>query len=133
MGHISWGDGLAIGIAQALSVVPGTSRSGITITAGLFRGLSRETAARFSFLLSAPAIAAAALKKYWDIHKHGGIPADMKMPFLVGILLSAVLGALVIAVFLRYLRRNSLMVFVYYRIVFGIMVLALAFFRRPAG
>jgi undecaprenyl-diphosphatase len=130
MSQISWGDGLAIGIAQALAVVPGTSRSGITITAGLFRGLNRETAARFSFLLSAPAIAAAALKKYWDIHKHGGIPADMKMPFVVGIVLSAVLGALVIAVFLRYLRRNSLMVFVYYRIVFGIIVIALAAFFR---
>jgi len=133
MSQINWGDGLAIGIAQALAVVPGTSRSGITITAGLFRGLNRETAARFSFLLSAPAIAAAALKKYWDIHKHGGIPADMKMPFVVGIVLSAVLGALVIAVFLRYLRRNSLMVFVYYRIVFGIIVIALAaFFRYTA-
>jgi undecaprenyl-diphosphatase len=130
MGHVSWGDGLAIGIAQALAVVPGTSRSGITITAGLFRGLSRETAARFSFLLSAPAIAAAALKKYWDIHKHGGIPPDMKMPFLVGIVLSAILGAIVIAVFLRYLRRNSLMPFVYYRIVFGIIVIALAAFFR---
>ena len=133
MSQINWGDGLAIGIAQALAVVPGTSRSGITITAGLFRGLNRETAARFSFLLSAPAIAAAALKKYWDIHKHGGIPADMKMPFVVGIVLSAVLGALVIAVFVRYLRRNSLMVFVYYRIVFGIIVIALAaFFRYTA-
>ncbi len=130
MSQISWGDGLAIGIAQALAVFPGASRSGVTIVAGLFRGLDRETAARFSFLLSVPAIAAAALKKYWDIHKHGGIPADMKMPFLVGILLSAVLGALVIAVFLRYLRRNSLMVFVYYRIVFGIIVIALAAFFR---
>jgi undecaprenyl-diphosphatase len=130
MGHISWGDGFAIGIAQALAVVPGTSRSGITITAGLFRGLSRETAARFSFLLSAPAIAAAALKKYWDIHKHGGIAPDMKVPFLLGIVLSAILGAIVIAVFLRYLRRNSLMPFVYYRIVFGIIVIALAAFFR---
>ena len=132
MSQISWGDGLAVGIAQALAVVPGTSRSGITITAGLFRGLNRETAARFSFLLSAPAIAAAALKKYWDIHKHGGIPADMKMPFVVGILFDAILGALVIAVFLRYLRRNRLMVFVYYRIVFGIIVIALAAFFRFA-
>jgi undecaprenyl-diphosphatase len=130
MGHVSWGDGLAIGIAQALSVVPGTSRSGITITAGLFRGLSRETAARFSFLLSAPAIAAAALKGFWEIRKHGGIAPDMKMPFLVGIVLSAILGAIVIAVFLRYLRRNTLMPFVYYRIVFGIIVIALAAFFR---
>jgi undecaprenyl-diphosphatase len=130
MSQIDWSDGLAIGIAQALSVVPGTSRSGITITAGLFRGLSRETAARFSFLLSAPAIAAAALKGYWEIHKQGGIAPDMKTPFLVGIVLSGILGAVVIAVFLRYLRRNSLMPFVYYRIVFGIIVIALAAFFR---
>jgi undecaprenyl-diphosphatase len=130
MGQINWGDGLAIGIAQALSVVPGTSRSGITITVGLFRGLTRETAARFSFLLSAPAIAAAALKGYWDIHKHGGIAADMKTPFLVGIMISAIGGAVVIAFFLRYLRRSSLMPFVYYRIIFGIIVIALAVFFR---
>jgi undecaprenyl-diphosphatase len=130
MGQINWADGLTIGIAQALSVVPGTSRSGITIVAGLFRGLDRETSARFSFLLAAPAIAAAALKKGWDIHKHGGIAPDMKMPFLVGTVLSAILGAVVIAFFLRYLRRHSLMLFVYYRIVFGIIVIALAAFFR---
>ncbi|HEV8040514.1 MAG TPA: undecaprenyl-diphosphatase UppP [Bryobacteraceae bacterium] len=130
MSQINWADGLTIGIAQALAVVPGTSRSGITITAGMFRGLDRETSARFSFLLSAPAIAAAALKKGWDIHKHGGIPPDMKIPFLVGTALSAILGAIVIAFFLRYLRRHSLMLFVYYRIVFGIIVIALAAFFR---
>jgi undecaprenyl-diphosphatase len=132
MGNVNWADGMWTGIAQALAVVPGTSRSGITITAGLFRGMSRETAARFSFLLSAPAIAAAALKKFWDIHKSGGIPADMKVPFVLGIALSGILGAVVIAVFLKYLRRNSLMPFVYYRIVFGIIVIALAVFRVTA-
>jgi undecaprenyl-diphosphatase len=130
MSQIGWADGLSIGIAQALAVFPGASRSGVTIVAGLFRGLDRETAARFSFLLSVPAIAAAALKKAWDIHKHGGIAPDMKIPFLLGIALSGVLGAVVIAVFLRYLRRNSLMLFVYYRIVFGIIVIALAAFFR---
>ena len=126
LGEISWGDGIAIGVGQALAVVPGTSRSGITITTGLFRGLNRETAARYSFLLSTPAIAAAAAKGMWDIHKHGGIAPEMKIPFLVGIAVSGVAGALVIAVFLRYLRRASLMPFVYYRIVFGIIVIALA-------
>jgi len=134
MDKISWGDGLAIGTAQALSVVPGTSRSGITITAGLFRGLNRETAARFSFLLSTPAIAAAVAKKLWDIHKEGGIPADMRVPFALGAVVSGILGAVVIAFFLRYLRRSSLMPFVYYRIIFGIIVIALAaFFRFNAG
>ena len=130
MANVSWTDGVLIGAAQAVSIVPGTSRSGITIIAGLFRGLNRETAARFSFLLSTPAIAAAVAKKYWDIHKHGGIPADMKIPFALGTALSGVLGAVVIAVFLRYLRTRSLMPFVYYRIIFGIIVIALAVFFR---
>jgi undecaprenyl-diphosphatase len=134
MDKISWGDGLAIGAAQALSVVPGTSRSGVTIAAGLFRGLNRETAARFSFLLSTPAIAAAVAKKLWDIRKEGGIEPDMRVPFLLGTVVSGILGAIVIAFFLRYLRRSSLMPFVYYRIIFGIIVIALAaFFRFNAG
>lgn len=130
MRQLDWGDGLWIGLSQALSIVPGTSRSGITITTGLFRGLTRETAARFSFLLSTPAIAAAAAKKLWDIHKEGGIAPDMRLPFAVGVILSGILGAVVIAYFLRYLRRNSLMPFVYYRIFFGIIVIALAVFFR---
>ncbi len=127
-------DAVVIGLAQALAVVPGTSRSGATITAGLFRGMTREAAARFSFLLSTPAIAAAVAKKGWDIHKHGGLPADMRLPFAAGVLASGVLGAVVIAFFLKYLRRHSLMPFVYYRIVFGIIVIALAvLFRFHAG
>jgi undecaprenyl-diphosphatase len=134
MNTIQWGDGIAVGLAQAVSVIPGTSRSGATISAGLFRNMNRETAARFSFLLSTPAIAAAVAKKGWDIHKAGGIPADMKVPIVVGIIVSGVLGAIVIAFFLRYLRRDSLMPFVYYRIAFGIIVIALAaFFRFQAG
>jgi undecaprenyl-diphosphatase len=131
---IQFGDAVAVGLAQAVSVIPGTSRSGSTISMGLFRNMTRETAARFSFLLSTPAIAAAVLKKGWDIHKEGGVPADMKLPIVVGIAVSGVLGAIVIAFFLRYLRRSSLMPFVYYRIAFGIIVIALAaFFRFSAG
>jgi undecaprenyl-diphosphatase len=134
MSTIQWSDGIAVGLAQAVSVIPGTSRSGATISAGLFRNMTRETAARFSFLLSTPAIAAAVAKKAWDIHKEGGIPPDMKVPIVVGIIVSGVLGAIVIAFFLRYLRHSSLMPFVYYRIVFGIIVIALAaFFRFSAG
>jgi len=128
------GDAIVVGLAQAVAVIPGTSRSGATISAGLFRSMNRETAARFSFLLSTPAIAAAVAKKAWDIHKEGGVPHDMRMPMLAGIIVSGVLGAVVIAFFLRYLRRSSLMPFVYYRIVFGIIVIALAaFFRFSAG
>jgi len=125
-------DAVTVGLAQALAVVPGTSRSGITIAAGLFRNFSRETAARFSFLLSTPIIGAAAAKALYDMHKHGGLHAILNASFLVGVLVSAVTGCIVIAWFLNYLRRSSLRPFIYYRIVFGIIVLALAFIRRPA-
>ena len=125
-------DAVAIGVAQALSVVPGTSRSGITIAAGLFRDFERQSAARFSFLLSTPAIAAAAGKARYDMHKHGGLHAILNAPFLVGVAVSAVTGCAVIGWFLHYVRRSSLRPFVYYRIIFGIIVLALAFIRRPA-
>lgn len=135
LGHLTTFDALFIGVAQALSIVPGTSRSGITISAGLLRNLDRPTAARFSFLLSTPAIAAAALKDFYDLHKHqGGIPHDMRIPFLVGILVSGVTGLVVIHFFLEFLRRRSLNIFVVYRIVFGIIIIALAhFFRFSAG
>jgi undecaprenyl-diphosphatase len=125
-------DALTIGISQALAVVPGTSRSGITITAGLFRNLTREAAARFSFLLSTPAIAAAAAKALYDMHKKGGLHGVLSTDFLVGVAVSTVTGCIVIGWFLHYLRRSGLRPFVYYRIVFGIIVLALAFIRRPA-
>ncbi len=126
-------DAGAIGLSQALAVVPGTSRSGITITAGLFRALDRDAAARFSFLLSTPAIAGAVAKAFYDLHKSGGIPSGMVPAFVLGVLLSAATGFLVIVWFLRYLRHRTLAFFVYYRIIFGIIVLALTFFRRPAG
>jgi undecaprenyl-diphosphatase len=125
-------DAAIIGLAQALSIVPGTSRSGITISAGLFRDFDRPSAARFSFLLSTPAIAAAAGKALYDMHKHGGLGAILNTPFVVGVAVSALTGCAVIAWFLRYLRRSSLLPFVYYRIIFGIIVIALAFIRRPA-
>jgi undecaprenyl-diphosphatase len=125
-------DCVVIGIAQALAVVPGTSRSGISISAGLFRNFTRESAARFSFLLSAPAIAGAAAKTLWEMHRHHELHSLAQTSFLVGVLVSAVTGCAVIAWFLHYLRRSSLRPFVYYRVIFGIMVLALAFIRRPA-
>jgi len=120
------------GLAQALAIVPGTSRSGVTITAALFRDIDRPASARFSFLLSTPAIAGAAFKALHDLQKAGGIDPDMRTAFLAGVILSALTGAMVIAWFLRYLQRQSLAFFVYYRVIFGIIVLALAFIRRPA-
>jgi undecaprenyl-diphosphatase len=125
-------DAVVIGMAQALAVIPGTSRSGISISAGLFRNLNSQTAARFSFLLSAPAIGGAAAKALWDMHKAHQLHTVLETPFLVGVAVSALTGCLVIGWFLRYLRRSTLRPFVYYRIIFGIIVLALAFIRRPA-
>ncbi len=134
LGQITTADAILIGLAQAVSIVPGTSRSGATISAGLWRNLDRAAAARFSFLLSTPAIAAAAAKDFYDIHKHqGGIPPEMHMPFIVGILVSGVSGLAVIHFFLEFLRRRSMNVFVVYRIVFGIIIIALAHFYRYSG
>jgi undecaprenyl-diphosphatase len=128
--HVSAADSLAIGITQAFAIIPGVSRSGVTISAGLFRNLDRASAARFSFLLSTPIIAGACAKKFWDLHKHqGGLPADMHTAFAAGIAASAITGCIAIAFFLNFLRRQSLSVFVWYRILFGIIVFALAFFR----
>ncbi len=131
--QMNWGDAISIGVAQAFAIIPGVSRSGITITAARFRHIDREAAARFSFLLSTPAIAAAAASDAFEMRKTGGIPADMRMAYPVGILVSGVVGIIVIAFFLRYLRRNSLAPFAWYRVVFGIMVIALAVFFRTGG
>ncbi len=134
LGQLTFRDALAIGAAQVLAIVPGTSRSGITIAAGLFRSLDRATAARFSFLLSTPAVGAAAAKDFYDLFKHqGGIAPEMRMAFFVGILVSAASGAIVIHYFLDFLRRRTLMVFVAYRVIFGIIIIALAHFFRFDG
>ena len=120
-------DSLWIGFSQALALVPGVSRSGITITAGLFRNLKRETAARFSFLLSTPVIAGAALKELHGFPHHR-VPEGMETPFVLGILISAIVGYATIAYFLKYLQFGTFKIFIYYRLFFGIIVLALAFF-----
>src|SRR5579863_1848408 len=130
LGHVSWFDSMAIGLAQVLAIIPGVSRSGITISAGLLRNLDRPTAARFSFLLSTPIILGAAAKDAWDLLKHKeAVPPEMQTAFLLGIAVSGVTGCLTIAFFLKFLRTRSLAFFVGYRIIFGIMVIALAFFR----
>jgi undecaprenyl-diphosphatase len=130
LGEVSLADSVFIGVSQALAIVPGVSRSGITISTGLFRGLDREAAARFSFLLSTPALAGAALKAFLDLHKGGGLAPDMRLAFVIGVVVSAVTGWVVIAFFLRFLRTHTLRFFVYYRILFGIIVIALAVFVR---
>ena len=124
LGHVGFLDSFLVGVAQAFAVIPGVSRSGITMTAGLFRKMKRETAARFSFLLSTPIIAGAAMKKGMEI-RHEGLPQNMHLPFLCGALVSALVGYLVIAVLIRYLERRTFKVFVVYRIALGVLVLLL--------
>ena len=128
------GDAVTIGTAQALALCPGVSRSGITITAGLFRGFTREAATRFSFLLSAPLIAGAVvshLPKLIKLHKAGELDLPLST-LLISILVSGIAGYFVIAFFLRYLQTHTLKVFVFYRLLFGIIVLVLAFLQAGA-
>ena len=132
IGEITLLDSLLIGAAQAIAIVPGTSRSGITITAALFRDVARPDAARFSFLLSTPAIVAAAGMAFYDLLKMGGVPPHLRTQFVLGIAVSGVTGCLVIKFLLRYLRSHTFRFFIAYRIVFGIIVIALAVFFRPA-
>lgn len=128
------GDAVGIGAAQALALWPGVSRSGITITAGLFRNFTREAATRFSFLLSAPVIAGAVateLPKLIKLHKVGGLELPLST-LVISILVSGVAGYFVIAFFLRYLQTHTLKPFVVYRLLFGIIVLVLAFLKAGA-
>jgi undecaprenyl-diphosphatase len=125
-------DAVLIGIAQAFALIPGVSRSGSTITAGLGLGLEREAAARFSFLLLAPITGGAVLLKAREVMK-AGLPPGMKTPFLIGISVSAVLGLAVIAFFLRFLRTHSLNLFVIYRVLLGLVVIGLAMAHFHAG
>lgn len=131
LGQVSLADSIVVGVSQALAVIPGVSRSGITMTAGLFRGMKRETAARFSFLLSTPVIAGAALKKSLEMY-HEGIPAGMQAPMAVGVVVSGLVGYLVIAVLIRYLERRTFKIFVVYRVALGVLVLALGWGLRHA-
>ena len=127
--QVSLADSIIVGAAQAFSVIPGVSRSGSTMAAGLFRGMNRETAARFSFLLATPLVAGACLKKGLEIHHHG-LPADMRLPFVVGIFVSALVGYAVIGSLIRYLERRTFTIFVVYRVILGVVLLAIGWGLR---
>jgi undecaprenyl-diphosphatase len=116
-------EGLAIGFAQALALIPGVSRSGATIAAGLLQGFDRAAAARFSFLLSVPAVVLSGLYQLRDIGGEGGAALG---PTLLATLLAFVSGYAAIAWLLRYLATHDLTVFIAYRIPLGILVLVLA-------
>lgn len=122
---LTYRDAIIIGCAQAAALMPGTSRSGSTITLALFLGFNRTEAARFSFLLSLPVVAGASLLKGIKLATDTGT-LEILDQLLVGILVSAVSGFLCIKYFLRYLRTNSFRPFVVYRIVLGLFLIGWA-------
>ena len=123
--RVGWSQGLLVGCAQAAALIPGTSRSGITITTGLFTGLDRATAARFAFLLGIPVTAGAGLVKALELVRTG-LPAGEGGPLAVAILTSFVSGWLAVWFLVRYLKRGSLLPFVLYRFALSILILAVA-------
>jgi undecaprenyl-diphosphatase len=118
-------DSIIIGFAQALSLIPGSSRSGTTITAGLFVGINREAAARFSFLLSVPAVFASGILQLYEALKF--IDQSMAVNIIIATIVSGISGYLAIDFLLKYLKKNTTFVFIFYRIVLGVFILILLF------
>lgn len=121
---INWKEGLLIGVSQALAIIPGVSRSGITMTTGRLMGLTRETSARFSFLLSTPIIAGAGVKEFTTLE-----PGDLNLVFLSGILISGLVGFGAIKFLINYLARRDYSIFVWYRLALGLLVVGVYFYR----
>lgn len=115
-------DGILMGLAEAMALVPGVSRSGSTLTAGLLMGLERGTAARFSFLLGIPAITLAGLVELKDVLKQGLGDAGL-ISVVVGVVSAAIFSYLAIAWLLRFLQTQSTWVFIWYRLLFGVAIL----------
>lgn len=125
--NLTWLDSLAIGFAQACALIPGSSRSGTTITAGLLLGFNRETAARFSFLMSIPAVGAAGVLEFVREVKH--FDSTMLVATGVATLVAMVSGYAAIAFLMYYLKSHNTFVFVGYRLVLGTVIFALLWFK----
>jgi undecaprenyl-diphosphatase len=125
---ISWADALAVGLAQAVAILPGVSRSGATIAAGLGRGLEREAAARFSFLLSAPIILGAGAMQLWKLAQAGTLAGEAPL-LAAGFLTALASGLAAIHFLLAYVRRRPLYPFALYCILLGILGLTVAALR----
>ena len=122
---MTWRDALKVGFAQALAMIPGTSRSGATIIGGLFFGLSRKTAAEFSFFLAIPTMFAAT---FYDVYKNWQLfSADDIGMFAVGSAASFICALLAVRGLIRFISRHDFTVFAWYRIVFGVLVLLSAY------
>lgn len=125
---ISLLDSVVIGCAQTLALLPGVSRSGITITAGLFRDLDRQSATRFSFLLSTPVILGAGLIKLKDI-LHGSVGGSMGV-FVVGTIFAAISGWITIKLLLQFVQKNNFTAFIVYRVLVGLLIFLVIFTRK---
>jgi len=121
--HLGIVDALVVGFAQVLALMPGSSRSGSTIMGGLFAGEKRATAARFSFLLSIPAVAASGLLELRKALKI--LPPESFTPLIISTVIAGIVGYLSIWFLLSYLRRNSTAIFIIYRIILGTVILVL--------
>lgn len=128
LSEIRLSDAVIIGLAQTLALVPGVSRSGITITMGLFRQMNRADAARFSFLMSGPIVMGAFLYKMLGLLRKG-LPEGEATAFVVGIVVAALVGYGAIRFLLGYVQKNSFNLFIYYRLAFGGIILGLLLFR----
>ena len=116
-------DGIIIGFAQAVALIPGSSRSGVTITAGLFSGLKRETAARYSFLLSIPAVALSGVYELYS--ERAALLNENVIGLLLSTIVSGVVGYMAIAFLINFLKTRSNLIFIIYRIVLGIIIIVL--------
>jgi undecaprenyl-diphosphatase len=125
---LTWRDALIIGGAQALALVPGVSRSGATITGGLFVGLERQAAARFSFIASIPALLGAGVLALPDLFQQPDF-SGMLLPLAMGTLAAAVVGFACIHWLLGFIAKRSMDVFVWYRVIAGVVMLAVLFWR----
>ena len=125
--NITFGTSILIGISQALAIIPGVSRSGITMTTGLLMGMTREGAARFSFLLSAPIILGAAVIKLPHVISNS---STITASFMIGMLVSCVTGIVSIGFLLRYVQTKNFLPFAWYRFLLGALVIMTAIVRQ---
>lgn len=129
MDRLTWKHAVLIGLAQAVAIIPGVSRSGATIALGRLLKMTRESAARFSFLLSAPIVGGAVAKKLFDLRSET-FTASQRLDFIIGTAVAAIVGYLAIRILLRYVSRHSYGIFMWYRLALGLIILLVVWYTR---
>lgn len=127
--HVTWKHALLIGLAQAVALIPGVSRSGATIALGRLLKMTRDAAARFSFLMSVPIVAGAVMKQMFEL-RNQTFTSQQQLSFVVGMVTAAVIGYLAIRVLLRYISNHSYSVFMWYRVGLGLVTLGVLWYVR---